>query len=212
MKKILPIILIASSIFTTSAQEKANPFHRVWFATAQIGFTQTKTGDAQSTNTTFLPVVGTLLTPSVAVALGAGVVNIKSQNGATKHSNMSLMVLQPLIRKYHNVAGGLNFFVQGAMPIISGKDKVSELQVSQFGLAASSGLSYMVTKSISVEFSYNLINLSQTTLTPKTGPKTTVTDISITHITTAEAAYNGMVGGSKPSLTTPLSFGFKFLF
>jgi hypothetical protein len=104
------------------------------------------------------------------------------------------------------------FFGQLAAPIISGKEKQSELKVSQFGLAASGGLDMILGKHFSVEFSYNLANFSVTTLTPKTGNKTTITDFSLAHVANVENVYNGALGGSNPTLTTPLSFGFKFLF
>lgn len=67
-------------------------------------------------------------------------------------------------------------------------------------------------KHFSVEFSYNMANLTFTTITPKTGDKTTITDFSLAHVANVDPVYNAALGGSNPTLTTPLSFGFKFLF
>jgi len=183
-----------------------------WFATSQFGYTQTKTGDVKGTNLTVLPIVGTFVTPSVAVGAGVGMVNIKAENATGTVAKTSLLVAEPLVRKYWNVAGKMYFFGQLAAPIITGKESESELKVSQFGLAMSSGLDFFVTKNFSVEFSYNLANFSSTTLTPKTGDKTTITDFSLAHVASVDPTYNAALGGSNPTLTSPLSFGFKFVF
>ena len=195
---------------TAKAQDKG--LQGAWFATAQIGYTQTKTGDFKNTNTTILPIVGTFVTPSVALGIGIGSVGMKAETPTATTAETNLLVIQPLARKYYNLAGSLYFFGQAALPIISGKEKQSELEISQYGLSVSSGFDYFISKSISIEFSYNLINLSQTTLTPKTGDKTTITDFSVAHVANVDSTYNGVLHGSNPTLTTPLSFGFKFLF
>ncbi|MDX1954007.1 MAG: outer membrane beta-barrel protein [Chitinophagaceae bacterium] len=210
MKKIIVTTLLASFCLSMSAQEKG--LQGIWFVTSQVGFQQSKTGDVKNTNFTILPIVGTFVKPTVAVGGAVGYVSVKAENGSTVNANSGLLVVQPLVRKYWNAAGGLYFFGQMAAPIISGKEKESELKVSQFGLAASGGLDMVLGKHFTVEFSYNLINFSVTTLTPKTGNKTTVTDISLAHVANVEGFYNTALAGSKPTLTTPLAFGFKFLF
>lgn len=205
MKKILLVAGIVLLSLTANAQEASKGLQGAWFATAQIGYNQEKTGDVKTTGTTILPIVGTFISPSVAVGLGIGTIGYKVSNGTVDAAKYSLMVVQPLVRKYYNVAGSLYFFGQAALPIVSGKDKVSDTKLSQYGIAVSSGFDFFVTKSLSVEFSYNLVNLSQTTTTPKTGEKTTQTDLSLAHVANA----NLLEGGT---LTTPLSFGFKFIF
>ncbi|WP_396168675.1 outer membrane beta-barrel protein [Flavobacterium sp.] len=207
MKKILLVVAIALVTLTTNAQDKkeSKGLQGAWFATAQVGYNQSKTGDNKITGSTILPIVGTFVSPSVAVGVGIGTIGYKIDNATTTTANYSLFVAQPLVRKYYNVAGSLYFFGQAALPIISGKDKVSETKLSQYGVAVSSGFDYFVTKSLSVEFSYNLINLSQTTTTPLVGDKTTTTDFALAHVANA----NLLEGGT---LTTPLSFGFKFIF
>ena len=49
-------------------------------------------------------------------------------------------------------------------------------------------------------------------MNPGSGDTTTVTDSSLAHVASVESPYNVALGGSNPTLTTPLSFGFKFLF
>jgi len=209
MKKFLLLAGIALMGLTANAQDGLKG---AWFATSQFGYTQTKTGDVKGTNLTVLPIVGTFVTPSVAVGAGVGMVNIKAENATGTVAKTSLLVAEPLVRKYWNVAGKMYFFGQLAAPIITGKESESELKVSQFGLAMSSGLDFFVTKNFSVEFSYNLANFSSTTLTPKTGDKTTITDFSLAHVASVDPTYNAALGGSNPTLTSPLSFGFKFVF
>ena len=113
-----------------------------------------------------------------------------------------------MARKYWNVAGSLYFFGQAALPVITGKEKESDTKISQFGLSVSGGFDYFVTKNFSVEFSYDLANFTSTTIDPKTGDKTTVTNFGLAHMANVDSAY--LVGGS--NLTTPLAVGFKFIF
>ena len=159
-----------------------------------------------------MPIVGTFVTPSVAVGAGIGYINIKADSKTGTAANTDLIVIQPLARKYWNVAGSLYFFGQLALPVITGKEKESELKVNQVGLSLSGGFDYFVTKNFSVEFSYDLANFTSTTLDPKNGEKTTVTNFGLAHMANVESFYNGALGGSNPNLTSPLSVGFKFIF
>jgi opacity protein-like surface antigen len=211
MKKIVTLVSLVLIGLTAKAQESAQGLKGAWFATSQFGYQQTKTADAKNTTLSVLPVVGTFVTPSVAVGAGIGYINIKADSDAGT-SKTDLIVIQPLARKYWNVAGSLYFFGQLALPVITGKEKESELKVSQFGLALSGGFDYFVTKNFSVEFSYDLANFTSTTLDPKVGEKTTVTNFGLAHVANVEPLYNGALGGSNPNLTSPLSVGFKFIF
>jgi opacity protein-like surface antigen len=209
MKKLILIAVVSLFSLYSFSQEG---LQGTWFATSQFGYTQTKSGDTKATNLTILPIVGTFISPTVAVGVGVGTINVKNEDALGTNAKTNLFVAQPLVRKYWNVAGKLYFFGQVAAPIITGKEKESDLKISQYGLSASGGFDFFITKNFSVEFSYNLINFSTTTLKPATGEKTTVTDFSLAHVANVESAYNGAMAGSNPTLTTPLSFGFKFLF
>lgn len=210
MKKILLAALIFAG-FAVNAQENKG-LQGAWFATSQFGYQQTKQGDVKQTNLTVLPIVGTFVTPSVAVGAGVGYINIKNEDNSGTNANTGLMVIQPLARKYWNVAGNFYFFGQVATPIITGEEKETNTKISQFGVSMSGGFDYFVTKNFSVEFSYDLANFTSTTIKPDGGDKTTVTNFSLAHVATAESAYVDILGGSLPNLTTPLSFGFKFVF
>jgi hypothetical protein len=211
MRKIIATVFVSVLVLTAHAQKKG--LQGTWFATSQIGYQQTKSGETKSTNFTILPIVGTFIQPTVAIGAAVGYVSIKSQSGSETAANTGLVVIEPLARKYWNVAGGLFFFGQLAVPIITGKEKESNLKISQVGLAASGGLDMVLGKHFTVEFSYNLANLSVTTLKSSAGAKTTITDFSLAHVATVEPIYSiDALGGSSPTLTSPLSFGFKFLF
>ena len=213
MRKILLLAGIAIFSLTATAQEKESKgLQGAWFATSQVGYQQTKSGDTKSTNLMVLPIVGSFISPSVAVAVGVGYINIKSETGSATNANTGLIVFEPMVRKYYNVAGSLYFFGQLAAPIMSGKEKESEMKVTQYGLAVSGGFDFFVTKHLSVEFSYDLANITSTTLNPKTGDNTTITNFSLAHVASADPVYINALGGSMPNLTTPLSFGFKFVF
>jgi len=212
MKKLLLVAGLAIFSLTAQAQEKSQGLQGAWFATSQFGYQQTKTGDNKATNLSIIPIVGTFVTPSVAVGAGVGMMNIKSETGSVTNANTNLVVVEPLVRKYWNVAGNLYFFGQLAAPIITGKEKEADTKVTQFGVAMSGGFDFFVTKNFSVEFSYDLANFTSTTIKPDGGDKTTINNFSLAHVATADPIYVDALGGSMPNLTTPLSFGFKFIF
>jgi opacity protein-like surface antigen len=212
MKKLILAAGIVLLSLTTQAQEKSQGLKGAWFVTSQVGYQQTKTGDSKGTNLSIVPIVGTFVTPSVAVGAGVGMIDIKAENATGTTANTNLLVIEPLVRKYWNVAGNFYFFGQLATPIISGKEKEADTKVSQFGLAMSGGIDFFVCKNFSVEFSYDLANFTSTTIDPKTGDKTTVTNFSLAHMATPDPVYVSALGGSMPNLTSPLAFGFKFVF
>lgn len=212
MKKYLLAAGVVLMSFAAQAQEKSEGLKGAWFVTSQFGYQQTKSGDTKATNLSVIPIAGTFITPTVAVGAGVGMMNIKSETASTTTANTNLIVVEPLIRKYWNIAGNFYFFGQIATPLISGKEKEADTKVSQFGVAMSGGFDFFVTKSFSVEFSYDLANFTSTTINPDSGDSTTVTNFSLAHVATADPVYVDALGGSMPNLTSPLSFGFKFVF
>ena len=209
MKKILTLASIVLMGLTVKAQEADQGLKGAWFVTSQFGYQQTKTDDVKHTNLSVIPIVGTFITPSVAVGAGIGYINMKSETDKGTDVKTDLIVIQPLARKYWNIGGSsLYFFGQLAAPIITGKEKEKDTKINQFGLTLSGGFDYFVTKYFSVEFSYNLANFTSTTIDPKDGSKTTVTNFGLAHMANVDSAYS--VGGA--NLTTPLSVGFKFIF
>lgn len=208
MKKIVTLVSLVLIGLTAKAQESGQGLKGAWFATSQFGYQQTKVADTKNTNISVLPIVGTFVSPSVAIGAGIGYINMKTDSDEGTAAKTDLIVIQPLARKYWNVAGSLFFFGQAALPVITGKEKQNDTKINQFGLSVSGGFDYFVTKSFSVEFSYDLANFTSTSIDPKDGAKTTVTNFGLAHMANVNSAY--LAGAS--SLTTPLSVGFKFIF
>ena len=78
MTKILTFVSIALIGLTAKAQDASQGLKGAWFVTSQFGYQQTKTGDVKNTNLSVIPIVGTFVTPSVAVGAGLGYINMKS--------------------------------------------------------------------------------------------------------------------------------------
>ena len=218
MKKVLLSVIALASFTVATAQDGLKG---TWWASCQVGMQKSENGKAESTNTTILPLAGYFVSPSVTVGAAVGMINVDTKNVVATGVDLEskLIVIQPLVRKYWNVNGGLFFFGQLATPIITGTSEfnttaLKDVKVSQFGATMSGGFDYVVNKWFTVEFSYNLANLSFTTIKdyPGTTEDIKVTDFSLAHVATVDSEYNGMLFGSSNNAVTPLSFGFKFLF
>lgn len=212
MRKLFLLAGIALLSLNANAQEKeSNGLEGTWWASCQVGYQKTEIGDAANTKTMILPIAGYFVSPSVTVGAAVGTIKVDSESDGIE---TNLFVVEPLARKYWNISGGFFFFGQLATPIVSGKVKDTDIKVSQFGVAASGGLDYVVNKWFTVELSYNLANLSFTKLENfgGAGVDVTTTDFSLAHIATVDSEYNSALGGAMNNAITPLSFGFKFLF
>lgn len=208
MKKVLLMSALAvAGLFSAQETEKSEGLKGTWYATAQVGFSQTKTGDSKDSYFNVLPIVGTFISPDVTVGLAFGYLNYKEQAGGSTSTDIQAFAVQPLARKYWNISGPLYFFGQLAVPLVFGKEKESDLKISQYGIGASAGLDMVVWKSVSLEFSYNIANVSVTTLKPTAGDNsTTITNFQLAHVA------NDTKGYEQVGLLTPLSVGVKFLF
>lgn len=217
MKKVTLFVVVFVSLFVTAQETKKDKgLQGAWFATSQFGYQSTEDGSIKSSNLMILPVAGTFITPSIAVGAGLGYINVKNENGFASGTtlNSSLYVIQPLARKYWNITGGLYFFGQLAAPIITGKESTANIDVTQYGLAASGGFDIFLSKHFSVEFSYMLANLSVTKLGnyPGTSGSVTTTNFALASVASIDPAYNRALFGSGAGIVNPLSFGFKFIF
>lgn len=175
MKKIL-LVAVALLGLTVNAQDKkeSKGLEGVWWAAGQVSFDSSKTGSAKSDSNMILPIVGTFISPDVTIGLGIGNIASKTVNGAgVTTAEGSTFVVKPLVRKYWNVSGGLFFYGQAALPIMMGKDKITDGKTSSFGLELAPGFDYVVNKWLTVETSFTVFNVSSSTSTPKVGDKTT---------------------------------------
>jgi hypothetical protein len=175
MKKIL-LVAVALLGLTVNAQDKkeSKGLEGVWWAAGQVSFDSSKTGSAKSDSNMILPIVGTFISPDVTIGLGIGNIASKTVNGAgVTTAEASTFVVKPLVRKYWNVSGGLFFYGQAALPIMMGKDKITDGKTSSFGLELAPGFDYVVNKWLTVETSFTVFNVGSSTSTPKVGDKTT---------------------------------------
>lgn len=175
MKKIL-LVAVALLGLTVNAQDKkeSKGLEGIWWAAGQVSFDSSKTGSAKSDSNMILPIVGTFISPDVTIGLGIGNIASKTVNGAgVTTAEGSTFVVKPLVRKYWNVSGGLFFYGQAALPIMMGKDKITDGKTSSFGLELAPGFDYVVNKWLTVETSFTVFNVGSSTSTPKVGDKTT---------------------------------------
>ena len=175
MKKILLVAAIALFGLSANAQEKESKgLEGTWWVAGQVSFSSEETGDAKTTSNMILPIVGTFITPSVTVGVGVGNISSKTVNGAgVTTADANTFVVKPLVRKYWNVSGGLFFYGQAALPVMIGKDKISDGKTSSFALELAPGFDYIVNKWMTVETSFTIFNVGSMTETPKVGDKTT---------------------------------------
>lgn len=202
MKKILLVAGIVLLSLTANAQEKSKGLQGVWWAAGQVSFDSSKTGTLKETSNTILPIVGTFITPDVSIGLGIGNINSTSKAGSVTTAESNTFIIEPLVRKYWNVKGGLFFFGQVALPITSGKDKISDDKTSSVALAVAPGFDYIINKWLTIETSFTFLNVGSTTSTPKVGNKTT------------DFAFNANPFDMNPGARSigGLTVGVKFLF
>lgn len=169
-----------------NAQEANEGLKGTWFATIQGGYSSNgASGDSKSTTVAAVPIVGTFVTPNVAVGVGAGIISTKVGNADAAN----ITVIEPLVRKYWNVAGNLYFFGQGAVPVLLSKN------TSTYGLTLTPGLDYVVNSWFTVELSATVASLHFTSV--KGGDTSTAFNLNpVAHST----------------LGVPAQVGFKFLF
>lgn len=170
MKKLIFIAVVSLFSLNSFAQEG---LEGTWWVAGQVSFGSEKTGDVKSTSNMILPIVGYFIAPTTTVGLGIGNLSNKSEIGSLTTAESNTFVVKPLVRKYWNVIGNLYFYGQVAAPVMFGKDKISDGKMSSFGLEVSPGFDYIVNKWLTVETSFNILNISSTTTTPDVGEKTT---------------------------------------
>jgi len=174
MKKLLLIAGIVLLSFNVKGQEKSQGLQGTWWIAGQVSYDSEKTGDAKSSSTMVLPIVGYFFAPSVTFGVGIGNISSTTDNavGVTT-ADSNTFVVKPLIRKYWNITGGLFFYGQAALPVMLGKDKISDSKSSSVALEIAPGFDYVINKWMTVETSFTIFNVGSTTITPDTGDKTT---------------------------------------
>lgn len=149
-------LLLLSALIITSLCASAQGLKGTWFVGGEVSYSKTNTtideinGDLKSTM--ILPVVGTFVTPDVAIGAGVGYLNTKFGDG----DGVDRFVVRPLVRKYWNISGPIFLFGQASAPMIFGDDFTS------VGIDLSPGIDFVVTKWMTIETSLAIFGFNYT--------------------------------------------------
>ncbi|MDR1877607.1 MAG: hypothetical protein LBQ84_08295 [Flavobacteriaceae bacterium] len=178
MKKLFLVGALALTGLFATAQESEG-LKGTWFVGGQLGFGSTDDGKKYSEKTSSIsavPIVGTFVSPSVAVGLGIGYLGGSSKVGDYDQDKSSKIVIKPLVRKYWNITGGLFFYGQIAAPVIIGTDtkytytvdintgkevkNENKTNTSDIGLEVSPGFDYVINKWLTIETSFTIFSFN----------------------------------------------------
>lgn len=175
MKKLLLIGAFALTSLFVSAQDG---LRGTWFVGGQLSYGNSKNytdaGKEQKIdNMTILPIAGVFVSPSVAVGLGVGYENSTTKLEGEQTGKSDLIIIKPLARKYWNITGGLFFFGQAAVPVLlstgeEAKDTGKTKRTSA-SLELAPGLDLVVTKWLTIETSFTILNTGYTSSKPDGG-------------------------------------------
>lgn len=140
-----------------------------WFVGGNLAITSDKKHvsdvEVKTDAYTVMPLLGTFVSPSVAVGGALGYTNTKT--GDDKSNTFTIM---PLVRKYWNITGGLYFFGQAALPVSFGNTKGS-VEKDNLGVSLdfAPGFDLIVNSWFTVEASFGLASLGYKSEKPKDG-------------------------------------------
>lgn len=196
MKKLLLLGAFALVCLFSNAQDGLKG---TWFAGGTLTFQSDKdysTGEKVKTDSyNVMPLVGTFISPSVAVGGALGYKHTKT--GDLKTNTFTVM---PLARKYWNITGGLYFFGQAALPVGFGNTKNGDAKTDNFNVNVqlSPGFDLIVNSWLTVEASFLLVDAGYSSKKPKGGDTSSSFKVNGNTIGAAEFG--------------DLSVGVKFLF
>ncbi|MFV0331568.1 MAG: hypothetical protein ACK5KL_17400 [Dysgonomonas sp.] len=182
MKKLFLVAVLAVISMCVSAQGLKG----TWFAGGQLSFGSAKnkgikvgdvTGEQKITNTTVLPIIGTFVSPDVALGIGLGYMGGNSKIEGEQYLKTNNFVVKPLVRKYWNISGGLFFFGQAALPVIIGNSEGAKdsgkTNTTNIGLELSPGFDYVINSWLTIETSFTILNTGYSRSKPKGGDAST---------------------------------------
>ncbi|MFR0677131.1 hypothetical protein [Dysgonomonas mossii] len=178
MKKLLLVAVLAVFSVCISAQGLKG----TWFAGGQLSFNSSTdkyavidktTGEQKITSTTVLPIIGTFVSPDVAIGIGLGYMGKTNKFEGEQYLKSTNFVAKPLVRKYWNISGGLFFYGQAALPVIIGdsegvKDSGKTKNLS-IGLELAPGFDYVINSWMTIETSFTILNTGYSRSKPKGG-------------------------------------------
>ena len=214
MKKILLVGALALLSLFSNAQDGLKG---TWFAGGQVAFGSNKSywgnDEVKYDNYTFQPLVGIFISSDVAVGAALGYSYSKSPSGTINsevyYAKNSTFIVQPFVRKYWNITGGLYFFGQGSLPASFGTQRIDypdgsyyasdrfKTKTKSLSIVVSPGFDYIITDWMSIEASFTLLSAGYTSSKPD-GEKSS-----------NSFSFNGDTHSNKIG---NIAIGFKFLF
>ena len=171
------------------------------FIMGQVGYSQSyqsyksdviKESKAQSYSV--LPAYGYFISPSVAIGGALGYVGSTAGTGDFK-TTTNEFIIQPLARKYWNVANNLYIFGQASIPFAFGSVKEGGVKqdYTKYGVEIKPGIDYLLSNHWSLEASVGLFSWSA--VNPKHGSNVNTFDFGVN---------SGLISG--------LNLGVKYIF
>lgn len=149
-------LLLLSALIITSLCANAQGLKGTWFVGGEVSYSKTdisvEAGKTDVKSTMILPVVGTFISPDVAIGAGIGYMNTKVGDA----DGVDKFVVRPLARKYWNISGPIFLFGQVSAPMIFGDD------YTNIGLDLSPGIDFVVTKWLTIETSFAIFGFNYT--------------------------------------------------
>jgi len=141
-------LLLLSALIITSLCAHAQGLKGTWFLGGQVSHSDVK--DLKSTM--ILPIVGTFISPDVAIGAGLGYWRTKDGDADA----IDRIVVKPLVRKYWNISGPVFLFGQAAAPMIFADD------YTNLGLELSPGIDWVVNSWMTIETSFTIFGFNYT--------------------------------------------------
>lgn len=152
---------------------------------AQVSTVNSRAFDAKQTNYTVMPVLGTFVSPTVAIGGGLGVTGSVSEtiqnfggNSLDTKTSTTAFVAMPFVRKYWDLSNKLYLFGQVDVPLYFGKEKTdvtipsdlqslfpsgslnSERNFTSYGVYFRPGLDYFVNNKWTFEATIGAVGYS----------------------------------------------------
>ena len=179
MKKLSLVVLLALSCLFANAQ---SGLQGTWFVGGQLEFGSyksyvgtTELSEQKVNNFTVAPLVGTFVSPSVAVGVGLGFGTGKLKMNGEQVEKTTAFSIAPFVRKYWNVTGGLYFFGQAGLPVSFGNteygtgDAKLKINDTEVGVTLSPGFDYIINSWLTIETSFTLLSAGYKNTKPKGG-------------------------------------------
>ncbi len=176
MKKMILVVVLATVCLFANAQDGLKG---TWFAGGELSYGSSHIEEGKQTTTTVLPIVGTFISPDVAIGVGVGYMGSKLKDDGVQIEKTNGFVIKPLVRKYWNISGGLFFFGQAALPVIIGNttlgdgDASVKVNSTQMAIQLAPGFDYVVNSWLTIEASFPIFSAGFNTAKPKGGDSTT---------------------------------------